>query len=122
MIVHLQLPPPQYPEKDLCAPLTMKEALKNKNQLEDDVISGFIKNPTAISNPTCQMLQAVMDCEARGDPLEDLMEQQILTTVVDNNKSIEIAPGKSLNINSKLEEKQQQKIIQTLSKYLQAFA
>ena len=81
----------------------MEESLKHKNQLEYDVISGFINNPTAVSNPTCQMLQAVLDYEAQGDPLEDLMEQQILTINVHNNKSVEIAPGKSLNINANLE-------------------
>jgi hypothetical protein len=121
-IVYPQLPPPRYPEKDLCAPLTMEEALKQKNQLEDDVISGFINNPTTVSNPTCQMLQDVLDCEAQGDLLEDLMEQQIPTIVVHNNKSVEIALGKSLNINANLEEQQQQKLIQTLSKYQQYFA
>jgi hypothetical protein len=73
-IVHPQLPPPRYPEKDLRAPLMMEEALKHKNHLEDDVISGFINNPTAIGNPTCKMLQAVLVCEAQGDPLEDLIE------------------------------------------------
>jgi hypothetical protein len=64
MIIHLQFPPPRYPEKGLCAPLKMEEALKHKNHLEDDVISGFINNPTAVSNPTCQMLQVVLDCDA----------------------------------------------------------
>ena len=49
------------------------------------------------------MLQDVLDCEAQGDLLEDLMEQQIPTTIVHNNKSIEIAPRKSLNINANLE-------------------
>jgi hypothetical protein len=68
------------------------------------------------------MLQVVLDCEAQGDPLEDLMEQQISTTAVHNRKSVEIAPGKYMNINANLEEKQQQKIIQTLSKYHQDFA
>jgi hypothetical protein len=100
----------------------MEEARKHKNQLEDDVISGFINNPTTISNPTCQMLQVVLDCEAQGDPLEDLMEQQISTTTVHNSKSVEIAPRKSLNINANLEEQQQQNLIQTLSKYQQAFS
>jgi hypothetical protein len=111
MIVHPQLPPPRYPEKDLCAPLTMEEALKLKNQLEDDVISGFINNPIVVSNPTCQMFQVVLYCEAQGDPLEDLMEQQILTTALHNSKFVEIALGKYLKINANLEEKQQQKLI-----------
>jgi Rps23 Pro-64 3,4-dihydroxylase Tpa1-like proline 4-hydroxylase len=68
------------------------------------------------------MLQVVLDCEAEGDPLEDLMEQQIPTTVVHNRKSIEIAPGRSLNINANLYEQQQQNLIQVLSKYQQDFA
>jgi hypothetical protein len=121
-IVHPKFPPPRYPEKDLRAPLAMEEALMHKNQLEDDVINGFINNQTVVSSPTCQMLQVILDCEAQGDQLEYLMEQQILTTVVQNNKSIEITPGKSLNINANLEEQQQQKVIQALSKYQQDFA
>jgi hypothetical protein len=120
--IYPQLPPPRYPEKDLRAPLMLEEALRLKNQLEDDVISGFINNPTIVGNPTCQMLQVVLDCEAQGDSLEDLMEQQIPTTVVHNNKFVEIAPGKSLNINANLDEQQQQKLIQVLSKYQQDFS
>jgi Rps23 Pro-64 3,4-dihydroxylase Tpa1-like proline 4-hydroxylase len=68
------------------------------------------------------MLQDVLDCEAHGDLLEDLMEQKIPTTAVHNNKSVEIAPGRSLNINANLDEQQQQKLIQVLSKYQQDFA
>jgi hypothetical protein len=75
-----------------------------------------------MSNPTSQMLQVVLDFEAGGDPLEDLMEQQIPTIVVHNRKSIEISPGKSLNINANLDEQQKQNLIQVLSKYQQAFA
>ena len=50
------------------------------------------------------------------------MEQQIPTTTVHNNKPIEIALGRSLNINANLDEQQQQKLIQVLSKYQQDFA
>ena len=81
-----------------------EEALRLKNHLEDDVISGFINSPATMSNPTYQMLQVVLYCEAQGDLLEDLMEQQIPTTVVHNNKLIEIAPGRPLNINANLDE------------------
>jgi hypothetical protein len=68
------------------------------------------------------MLQVVLDCEAQGDLLEDLLEQQIPTTVVHNNKPVDIALGRSLNINAKLDEQQQKTLIQVLSKYQQAFA
>jgi hypothetical protein len=50
------------------------------------------------------------------------MEQQIPTTVVHNRKPIEIAPGRSLNINANLDEQQQQNPIRVLSKYQKDFA
>jgi hypothetical protein len=50
------------------------------------------------------------------------MEQQIPTIEVHNNKPVNIAPGRSLNINANLDEQQQQNLIQVLSKYQQAFA
>jgi hypothetical protein len=99
----------------------LEEAIRLKNQLEDDVISGFINSPAIIGKPTCQILQVVLDCEAQGDLLEDLMEQQIPIIVVHNKKSFEISPGRSLNINANLDEQKQQKIIQVLSKYQQDF-
>jgi hypothetical protein len=104
------------------APLTLEESLRLKNQLEDDVISGFINSPATVNNLTCQMLRAILDCEAHGDLLEDLMEQQIPTTIVHNSKYVEIAPGRSLNINVNLDEQKQQKLIQVLSKYQQDFS
>jgi hypothetical protein len=75
-----------------------------------------------VRNPTCQIIQVVVDFEAQGDSLEYLMEQQILNTTVHNNKSIEIAPGKYLNISANLDEQQKQKMIQVLSKYQQVFS
>jgi hypothetical protein len=42
-----------------------EEALKLKNQLEDDVISGFINSPATMSNPTCQTLQVVLAVKHR---------------------------------------------------------
>ena len=52
------------------------------------------------------MLQAILDCEAQGDLLEDLMEQKIPTIAVHNRKPVEIALGRSLNINANLDEQQ----------------
>jgi hypothetical protein len=78
------------------------------------VINSFINSPAVIGNPNCQMIKVVLDNEARGAPLEELMEKQIPTTVVHNNISIEIAPWRFLNINANLNEQQQQKLIQIL--------
>jgi hypothetical protein len=116
------LPPPRYPKKYLQSPLTLEEALGLKNQLQDDVIRSFINSPNIVSNPTFQMLKVVLDNEAQGDPLEELMEQQIPTIVVHNNKLVEISPRRVLNINVNLKKQQQHKLIQILSKYQQAFA
>jgi len=50
------------------------------------------------------------------------MEKQISTTFFHNDKSVEISSGRFLNINANLDENQQQKLIQILSKYQQAFS
>jgi hypothetical protein len=99
-----------------------EEALKLKNQLVDDIINGFINNPTTMSNPTCQMLQVVLNCEAQGDLLEDLMKKQIPSTTVHNRKPVKITPRRPLNINANLDEQQHQNLIHVLSKYQQSFA
>jgi hypothetical protein len=70
------------------------------------VINNFINNPTIASNPTCQMLKVVLDNEAQGDPLEELMEQQIPTIVVHNNITFEITPGRFMKINANLNEQE----------------
>jgi hypothetical protein len=49
------------------------------------------------------------------------MEKKIPTIVVHNKISVEIAPRRFLNINTNLNEQQQQKFIQILSKYQQDF-
>ena len=68
------------------------------------------------------MLKVFLDNEAQGDPLEELMEQQIPTTIVHKNIVVEIAPGRFMNINANLNDQQQQKLIQILSKYQQVFS
>jgi hypothetical protein len=104
------------------SPSMQEEALKIKNHLEDDVISGFINNLTTMSNLTCQMVQVVLDCEAQGDLLEYLMEQQIPITTIHKSKPVDIAPRRPLNINANLDHQQQKNLIQALSKYQQDFA
>jgi hypothetical protein len=45
------------------------------------------------------------------------MEQQIPTTAIHNKTLVDIAPERVLNINANLNEQQQHKSIQILSKY-----
>jgi hypothetical protein len=111
LVMHQQLHPPRDPEENLRPPLTLEESIGLKNQLEDDVINNLINNPTVIGNPTCQMLKVFLDNEAQGDPLEELMEQQIPTTIVHKNIVVEIAPGRFMNINANLNDQEEKKLI-----------
>ena len=52
------------------------------------------------------MLKAILDNEAMEDPLKDIYDQHIQTTVVHNSKLVEIEPGKVLNINDSLDSEQ----------------
>lgn len=68
------------------------------------------------------MIEATFDNELEEDPLKDTHDETIPTTSVSNRKMVEIEPGKTLNINSNLNPEQEQKLIQLLKKYKQAFA
>ncbi len=116
-IINTQLHPPRYLEENICSPLTLEEALEFKNQMEDDVINNFINRAFSMNNVTCQVLKAILDNEAQGDPSRDAHYQHIPTTIVYNSKPIEIEQGKTLNINGNLDSHQQKRLIQVLRKY-----
>lgn len=68
------------------------------------------------------MLKALLDTDPQGDPLENLNSNHIPTTAVHKIIPIEIELGKTFNINVDLDKHQQQKPIQVLYKYKQAFS
>ena len=68
------------------------------------------------------MIEGVLDNEIEEDSQRDINDQPIPTTTVYNSKTIEIEPGKILNINNNLNDDQQHKLIQVLRKYKGAFA
>lgn len=84
----------------------MVDSLEFKNQTEDDVINTFINHLATISSLKCHMIKAVLDNEIEEDSLRDINDQPIPTTTVYNIKTIEIEPGKILNINSNLSDDQ----------------
>jgi len=114
--------PYRYHEECLHSPLTLDETLRFKNQTEDDVINGFINKPSAIGNPTCQIIKAILDNESHEDPLGNSSGDHIPTTIVHNSMPIKIEPDKNLNINAIMDNQQQEKSIEILHKYKQAFA
>ena len=68
------------------------------------------------------MIKVAFDNELEEDPLKDIHDQIIPVTAVANSKTVEIAPGKTLNINANLTPEQETKLIHLLTKYQEAFA
>jgi len=68
------------------------------------------------------MIEAAFDTELEEDPLKDTHDQSIPTAFVYNSKNIEIEPGKTLSINKNLTAEQEEKLVQLLRKYKEAFA
>lgn len=57
--------PHKYQEGNLRSPLTINRALIFKRHTKDDIINGFINQPSTIENPTYQMLKVVLHNEAQ---------------------------------------------------------
>jgi len=68
------------------------------------------------------MIEATFDNEVEEDPVKHTHDQSIPTTSIYNSKTIEIEPGKTLNINKNLTAEQEEKFVQILRKYKEAFA
>lgn len=68
------------------------------------------------------MIEAALDTEIEENPLKDINDQSIPTTFSYNSKTIEIGPQKDLNINKNLTGDQEQRLVQLLRKYKEAFA
>lgn len=68
------------------------------------------------------MIEAMLNNKIEEDPLKDINNQSIPTTSVYNSKTIKIEPGKTLNINKNMIADQEQKLVQLLRKYKEAFA
>ena len=83
--VNIHKHPHTYWEKNIRPPLTLVYALEFKDQTEDDIINNFISQPSMSRNLKCQMLKIVLEDETQEDPLEDIYDQHIHTTVVCNN-------------------------------------
>lgn len=107
--------------KNIRSPLTIEYALEFKDQTKDDIFNSFINQPEMRSLLQCHMIQATFDNDVAEDLLKDIHDQSIPTTSVYRSKTIEIEPGKTLNINKNLTVEQEEKLVQLLRKYKEAF-
>eukprot|EP00253_Pinus_taeda_P033590 PITA_33590 len=111
-----------YLTKNIRSPLTIKETLDFKDRIEDNSTNNFISQDKTRSHIQCHMIEAAFDNELEEYPLKDRHEKTIATTSVSNRKIVEIESGKTLNINANLNSEQEEKHIQLLRKYKEAFA
>ena len=119
-IIKTRKQPVSYLMENIRSPLTIEYALDFKDQTEDDIINSFINQPKIRSHLQCQMIKVAFDNEEYS--LKDIQEQSIPTTSVYNRKTIEVKPGKTLNINKNLSVEQEEELVQLLKKYKGAFA
>jgi len=121
-IIKTRKQPVSYLTENIRSPLTIEDALEFKDQTEYDIINTYINQPEVGSHLKCHMIEATFDNEVEEDPLKETNDQSIPTTSVYNSKTIEIKPGKTLNIHKNLTTDQEQKLVQLLRKYKEAFA
>lgn len=103
--------PISYFTENIRSPLTIEDSLNFKDQIEDDVINNVINQSESRSHVQCHMIEATFDNELEEDPLKGTHDQSIPTTSISNNKTIEIEPGKTLNINKTLILEQEEKLV-----------
>ena len=93
-MVNIHRHPHTYWEQNIFSPLTIVEALEFKDQTKYDVINNFMNQPSVPGNLKFQMLKTVLDDETQEDPLSDIDNQHIPTTVVRNNIQLKLSQGK----------------------------
>lgn len=98
-IIKTKKQPVPYLIENIRSPLTIEDAFEFEDQTDDVIINSFINQLETRSHLQCHMIEAAFDNDVEEDPLKDTHDQSIPTTSVYNSKTIEIEPGKTLNIN-----------------------
>ena len=96
------------PEYDFSLPLlTLGKAQYFKDEMEDDIINGFIRNSLSFAS--------IRD-PGEEDEVDDAIIEHLKTTPLTISSPVEIELGKCLNINPNLTAKQKILLIQLLQK------
>jgi len=85
-----------------CPILTIGKALHFKNEIEDDIISIFINDPSIFTPSTSRFVSFMIGKSDEKETLDDLFTQEIPTTHSLNGAPVEIESKKILNINPNL--------------------
>jgi hypothetical protein len=105
--------------------LTLDQASTFKQATEDDLICTCLAHPHIASHPTLEHIlgEKFQEVYSPIEPTQILDELvPIEATLGNQSLAVEIHPGKTLNINAKLDSSQQKKLIEILRKHSSAFA
>eukprot|EP00253_Pinus_taeda_P028310 PITA_28310 len=110
-----------YEDEETQPILTIRQALTLKNSTEDELISNFIYEPSSVSSEIHNHLTTILESESQNN-LETENSSQILVGSPSKSVTIEIEPGKTLNINPNLTDDQKQQLMKLLKENKEAFA
>eukprot|EP00253_Pinus_taeda_P015881 PITA_15881 len=101
--------------------LTIGQALTLKDNTEDEIINNFICEPSSVIAETHNQLTAIFETDVQ-EKIESEDSSQTLTTTSSKSVTVEIEPGKTLNINPDLTDAETQQLMKLLHEYKEAFA
>eukprot|EP00253_Pinus_taeda_P003383 PITA_03383 len=101
--------------------LTVRQALTFKDSTEDELISNFIYEPSSVSPEIHNHFTAILKSESQQN-LETENLPQTLASNSSKSITVEIEPGKTLNINPNLTDDKKQQLMKLLRENKEAFA
>ena len=101
--------------------LTIGQALTFKDSNKDELISSFISEPSSVSPEIHSHFTAILESESQQNLKTENLPQTIAGSP-SKSTTIEIEPGKTLNINPNLTDNEKQQLIKLLQENKEAFA
>eukprot|EP00253_Pinus_taeda_P024635 PITA_24635 len=110
-----------YEDEETQPILTVGQALTLKDSTEDELINNFISEPSSVSSEIHNHLTTILESESQNN-LETENLPQILAGSPSKSITVEIEPGKTLNINPNLTDDKKQQLMRLLKENKEAFA
>jgi len=110
-----------YEDEETQPILTVRQALTFKDTTEDELISNFVSEPSSVSPEMHNHFAAILESEFQHNLETENVSQPAIGSP-SKSTTIDIEPGKTLNINPDLVENEKQQLIKLLQDNKEAFA
>lgn len=110
-----------YEDEETQPIFTIGQSLTFKDTTEDELISSFISEPSSVNPETFNHLAAILETEAQ----QNMKHENLCQTALGNSSkstTVEIEPGKTLNINPDVTDDEKHKLIKLLQANKEEFA